>query len=206
MKLCSKNTHTQTQIEKRLIKWNVNDYKSNRATNTTFVCSQKLSVCVLICLNGWTRFIMLHWYEEEIDRSTRFTYRLFVLLTAVQNERQPRNTATIRPEAFRDMEQSRALREAAVAVGVFAWVSIYITARKLKKLKRKAYRVLGHQCSCHLLDMDPGCWHRQVSTFCRHFCLRSFNWSLLCFAFMYTHKFINLSAFTTYQFPRQFPP
>ncbi|XP_055320370.1 photoreceptor-specific nuclear receptor isoform X1 [Sitodiplosis mosellana] len=39
---------------------------------------------------------------------------------AVQNERQPRNTATIRPEAFRDMEQSRALREAAVAVGVFA--------------------------------------------------------------------------------------
>ncbi|XP_031635238.1 photoreceptor-specific nuclear receptor-like isoform X3 [Contarinia nasturtii] len=39
---------------------------------------------------------------------------------AVQNERQPRNTATIRPEAFRDMDQSRALREAAVAVGVFA--------------------------------------------------------------------------------------
>lgn len=41
-------------------------------------------------------------------------------LSAVQNERQPRNTATIRPEAFRDMEQNRALREAAVAVGVFA--------------------------------------------------------------------------------------
>lgn len=40
-------------------------------------------------------------------------------LSAVQNERQPRNTATIRPEAFRDMEQGRALREAAVAVGVF---------------------------------------------------------------------------------------
>ncbi|KAL1395490.1 hypothetical protein pipiens_011208, partial [Culex pipiens pipiens] len=38
---------------------------------------------------------------------------------AVQNERQPRNTATIRPEALRDMEQGRALREAAVAVGVF---------------------------------------------------------------------------------------
>ncbi|XP_035907266.1 uncharacterized protein LOC118509990 [Anopheles stephensi] len=37
----------------------------------------------------------------------------------VQNERQPRNTATIRPEALRDMEQGRALREAAVAVGVF---------------------------------------------------------------------------------------
>ncbi|CAH2011765.1 unnamed protein product [Acanthoscelides obtectus] len=40
---------------------------------------------------------------------------------AVQNERQPRNTATIRPETLRDMsaEQERALREAAVAVGVF---------------------------------------------------------------------------------------
>ncbi|XP_055858564.1 photoreceptor-specific nuclear receptor isoform X1 [Episyrphus balteatus] len=38
---------------------------------------------------------------------------------AVQNERQPRNTATIRPEALRDMEHGRALREAAVAVGVF---------------------------------------------------------------------------------------
>ncbi|XP_041972136.1 photoreceptor-specific nuclear receptor [Aricia agestis] len=38
---------------------------------------------------------------------------------AVQNERQPRNTATIRPEALRDMDQERALREAAVAVGVF---------------------------------------------------------------------------------------
>ncbi|XP_068993931.1 photoreceptor-specific nuclear receptor isoform X1 [Neodiprion pinetum] len=38
---------------------------------------------------------------------------------AVQNERQPRNTATIRPEALVEMEQDRALREAAVAVGVF---------------------------------------------------------------------------------------
>ncbi|XP_018324308.1 photoreceptor-specific nuclear receptor-like [Agrilus planipennis] len=40
---------------------------------------------------------------------------------AVQNERQPRNTATIRPETLREMsaEQERALREAAVAVGVF---------------------------------------------------------------------------------------
>ncbi|CAG9568583.1 unnamed protein product [Danaus chrysippus] len=38
---------------------------------------------------------------------------------SVQNERQPRNTATIRPETLRDMDQERALREAAVAVGVF---------------------------------------------------------------------------------------
>ncbi|XP_053693506.1 photoreceptor-specific nuclear receptor-like isoform X1 [Sabethes cyaneus] len=43
----------------------------------------------------------------------------FLHYAAVQNERQPRNTATIRPEALRDMEQGRALREAAVAVGVF---------------------------------------------------------------------------------------
>ncbi|XP_054278952.1 photoreceptor-specific nuclear receptor-like [Macrosteles quadrilineatus] len=38
---------------------------------------------------------------------------------AVQNERQPRNTATIRPETLVDMDHERALREAAVAVGVF---------------------------------------------------------------------------------------
>ena len=39
----------------------------------------------------------------------------------MQNERQPRNTATIRPETLRELtiEQERALREAAVAVGVF---------------------------------------------------------------------------------------
>ncbi|XP_055698280.1 photoreceptor-specific nuclear receptor isoform X2 [Phlebotomus papatasi] len=44
---------------------------------------------------------------------------------AVQNERQPRNTATIRPEALRDMEQGHALREAAVAVGVFSFDNIF---------------------------------------------------------------------------------
>jgi len=38
---------------------------------------------------------------------------------AVQNERQPRNTATLRPEALCEMDQERALREAAAAVGVF---------------------------------------------------------------------------------------
>lgn len=45
------------------------------------------------------------------------TFKFYII--AVQNERQPRNTATIRPEAFREMEHGRALREAAVAVGVF---------------------------------------------------------------------------------------
>ena len=43
----------------------------------------------------------------------------FLIFIAVQNERQPRNTATIRPEALVEMDQERALREAAVAVGVF---------------------------------------------------------------------------------------
>ncbi|XP_043223637.1 photoreceptor-specific nuclear receptor-like [Amphibalanus amphitrite] len=39
---------------------------------------------------------------------------------AVQNERQPRNTATIRPEVLAEMDHDRAMREAAVAVGVFS--------------------------------------------------------------------------------------
>ncbi|KAG8226997.1 hypothetical protein J437_LFUL000302 [Ladona fulva] len=41
------------------------------------------------------------------------------VIKTVQNERQPRNTATIRPEALVEMDHERALREAAVAVGVF---------------------------------------------------------------------------------------
>lgn len=45
--------------------------------------------------------------------------------SAVQNERQPRNTATIRPETFREMEQGHALREAAVAVGVFSFDNLF---------------------------------------------------------------------------------
>ncbi|VVC99395.1 unnamed protein product [Leptidea sinapis] len=53
--------------------------------------------------------------DELLER----TLEHYCLLPAVQNERQPRNTATIRPEALRDMDQERALREAAVAVGVF---------------------------------------------------------------------------------------
>lgn len=54
--------------------------------------------------------------QVSFDKSS-----LKVIILAVQNERQPRNTATIRPETLRDMsaEQERALREAAVAVGVF---------------------------------------------------------------------------------------
>ena len=40
-------------------------------------------------------------------------------ISAVQNERQPRNTATIRPEALKDLDPESILREATVAVGAF---------------------------------------------------------------------------------------
>ena len=39
--------------------------------------------------------------------------------SAVQNERQPRNTATIRPESLKDMDAESIIREASVAVGAF---------------------------------------------------------------------------------------
>ncbi|KAL7036655.1 hypothetical protein ACKWTF_008892 [Chironomus riparius] len=38
---------------------------------------------------------------------------------AVQNERQPRNTATIKPESLRDMDSSKMLREHSNLVGIF---------------------------------------------------------------------------------------
>lgn len=60
--------------------------------------------------------MLFNWQIHFVNVKISFLW----IISAVQNERQPRNTATIRPEAFRDMEQSRALREAAVAVGVFA--------------------------------------------------------------------------------------
>lgn len=40
-------------------------------------------------------------------------------LTAVQNERQPRNSATLRPEVLAEMDHERIIREAAAAVGAF---------------------------------------------------------------------------------------
>ncbi|XP_023342608.1 photoreceptor-specific nuclear receptor [Eurytemora carolleeae] len=43
---------------------------------------------------------------------------------AVQNERQPRNTATIRPESLKDMDAETMLREASVAVGAFGRPSL----------------------------------------------------------------------------------
>jgi hypothetical protein len=39
---------------------------------------------------------------------------------AVQNERQPRNTATIKPESLRDLDQSKVLRDHSHSlVGIF---------------------------------------------------------------------------------------
>lgn len=53
--------------------------------------------------------------NPETNRCVLIVY----VCTAVQNERQPRNTATIRPENLADMDHERVIREAAVAVGVF---------------------------------------------------------------------------------------
>ncbi|KAK1120630.1 hypothetical protein K0M31_012237 [Melipona bicolor] len=59
------------------------------------------------------------------------TSKVCASVSAVQNERQPRNTATIRPEALVEMDQERALREAAVAVGVFGSRSAWRVASAL---------------------------------------------------------------------------
>ena len=40
-------------------------------------------------------------------------------VAAVQNERQPRNSATLRPEVLAEMDHERIIREAAAAVGAF---------------------------------------------------------------------------------------
>ncbi|KYQ50417.1 Photoreceptor-specific nuclear receptor [Trachymyrmex zeteki] len=61
-------------------------------------------------------------YVANIKGPPNSTF-LLLIDSAVQNERQPRNTATIRPEALVEMDQERALREAAVAVGVFGFTS-----------------------------------------------------------------------------------
>ena len=43
----------------------------------------------------------------------------YFIWPAVQNERQPRNTATIRPESLKEMDPESIIREASVAVGAF---------------------------------------------------------------------------------------
>ena len=43
------------------------------------------------------------------------------MFAAVQNERQPRNSATLRPEVLAEMDHERIIREAAAAVGAFGY-------------------------------------------------------------------------------------
>lgn len=52
-----------------------------------------------------------------------FLFFSFFLL-AVQNERQPRNTATIKPESLREMDQSKILREHSSLVGIFGYLAL----------------------------------------------------------------------------------
>ena len=52
-------------------------------------------------------------------RNKRGDIYLCATSAAVQNERQPRNTATIRPETLKDMDPETIIREASVAVGAF---------------------------------------------------------------------------------------
>lgn len=63
---------------------------------------------------------------------------------AVQNERQPRNTATIRPENLADMDHERVIREAAVAVGVFGYENIHVFI--IIKITFKY---------CHIITLNP---------------------------------------------------
>ena len=50
---------------------------------------------------------------------TPVIFTLGMSVAAVQNERQPRNTATIRPENLKEMDPESIIREASVAVGAF---------------------------------------------------------------------------------------
>ena len=47
----------------------------------------------------------------------RSTGSFFVFSPAVQNERQPRNTATVKPETIQAMDSEKLLREAVGAFG-----------------------------------------------------------------------------------------
>ena len=57
--------------------------------------------------------------DGEITRSAIYSHYIEGFYPAVQNERQPRNTATIRPESLKEMDPESIIREASVAVGAF---------------------------------------------------------------------------------------
>lgn len=50
---------------------------------------------------------------------SHFYFLYTFIRKAVQNERQPRNTATIKPESLREMDQTKVLREHSSLVGIF---------------------------------------------------------------------------------------
>ncbi|KAG5332503.1 NR2E3 protein, partial [Acromyrmex charruanus] len=94
-----------------------NKNRSVAATRSDSI--EKISLCDIEfgnkkVINGTTLKAETRMQEGKNKRNTMRQVR-----APVQNERQPRNTATIRPEALVEMDQERALREAAVAVGVF---------------------------------------------------------------------------------------
>lgn len=65
--------------------------------------------------NGpWTYSFMLGVNFINYDE-----FYLNISHVAVQNERQPRNTATIKPESLRDLDQTKMLREHSSLVGIF---------------------------------------------------------------------------------------
>ena len=71
-------------------------------------------LCVIIFTRGVNEILP---FPNIVKTSVIFT--LCMSIAAVQNERQPRNTATIRPENLKEMDPESIIREASVAVGAF---------------------------------------------------------------------------------------
>ena len=69
------------------------------------------------CLHYTVHVLFFELVKQTVIYCTKYFKKL--PFSAVQNERQPRNTATIRPESLKDMDAESILREATVAVGAF---------------------------------------------------------------------------------------